>query len=81
MVNVYSASNMMSPLKMNYGYNPQSKGVALYRFADTEIVGSGSPQAGFSQSFVQAIYGDGPYSLLCPNETTEFVGRRFDALA
>lgn len=80
MVNVYSASNMTSPLAMNYGSMHHAKGVALYRF-DPAQMQTATRQERASNDFAYAIYGDGPYSLLCPNETTEFVGQRFDALA
>ena len=80
MVNIYSASNMTSPLSMNYGNRHQTKGVALYRFAPSMSQFS-AQQERTSNDFAYAIYGNGPYSLLCPNETTEFVGQYFDALA
>lgn len=79
MVDVYSAQNITLSTGMNF--TGKSRGVSLRRFNGTEVITSGSAQQGFSTDFAQAVYGDGPYSLTCPNRTTEFLGQNIDALA
>ena len=70
MVNVYSAEKINSPITANYSNAMKSQGVALHRFPETENVSSQSSQEGFSSQFAHAVYGDGPYSLTCPNRIT-----------
>ena len=77
MVNVYSAEKINSPVA-NYSNAMKSQGVALHRFPETENVSS---QEGFSNQFAHAVYGDGPYSLTCPNRTTDILGQNCDYLA
>ena len=81
MVNFYTAEKMIYPLAMNYSNTGKSQGVALYRFANPENVNPTSTQDGFSQNFAHAVYGDGPYSLSCPNRTSDILGQNLDALA
>ena len=80
MVNVYSAEKINSPVA-NYSNAMKSQVVALPRFPETENVSSQSSQEGFSNQFAHAVYGDGPYSLTCPNRTTDILGQNCDYLA
>lgn len=81
MVNVYSAEKINSQITANYGNPMKSQGVALHRFPEPENVSSPSSQEGFSNQFAHAVYGDGPYSLTCPNRTTDILGQNCDYLA
>lgn len=84
MVNIYSTSNSSLPIGkvMDYNNTNPSRNVALYRVA-AERFPQTAPIVEQNQqnSFAQAIYGDGPYSLLCPNATTEFLAQNIDLLA
>lgn len=85
MVNIYSASNTSLPIGkvMDYNNTNPSRRVALYRVAP-ERFSQPAPIEQYNQqpnSFARAIYGDGPYSLLCPNSTTEILAQNIDLLA
>lgn len=84
MVNIYSTSNTSLPIGkvMDYNNTNPSSNVALYRVA-AEGFSQTAPIVEHTQqnSFAQAIYGDGPYSLLCPNATSEFLAQNIDLLA
>lgn len=81
MVDVYSAEKVTSPITTNYANAGKSQGVALHRFANPENVTLQTSQEGFSNQFSHAVYGDGPYSLTCPNRTTDILGQNCDYLA
>lgn len=85
MVYVYSGSNTTSPIGkvMDYNNTNPSCSVGIYRLLSSNKMSyiSNTEQADFSSNFANAIYGDGPYSLNHPNMSTEYVARRFDALA
>ncbi len=85
MVYVYSGSNTTSPIGkvMDYNNTNPSRSVGIYRLLSSEPTTfvSNSYQSDFSSNFADAIYGDGPYSLLHPNSTTESVAMRLDTLA
>lgn len=83
---IYSGSNTTSPIGkvMDYNNTNPSRGVTVYRMLSTNHlvldVNHGG-KTGFSRSFADAIYGDGPYSLLHPNATTEYSANNIDTLA
>lgn len=81
MTNIYSTRP--TNLGANYPNANSSGSIALYKIlgSKSEITTSGSTQAGFSDNFAQAIYANGPYSLLTPNNTTEQVAQNIDFLA
>lgn len=85
MVYVYSGSNTTSPIGkvMDYNNTNPSRSVEIYRLLSSNKMSfiSNSEQTDFSSSFANAIYGDGPYSLIHPNMSTEHVAKRFDAFA
>lgn len=83
---IYLGSNTTSPIGkvMDYNNTNPSKGVTVYRILSTNHLVSNvshSDKTGFSGSFADAIYGDGPYSLLHPNATTEYSANNIDTLA
>lgn len=81
MTNIYSTKP--TDFTMNYGNGNSLRGIALSKIlgSRSEINASGSAQAGFSDNFAQAIYANGPYNLLTPNNTTEQVAQNIDFLA
>lgn len=83
---IYSGSNTTSPIGkvMDYNNTNPSRGVAIYRLLGSENTVSTSRYSvnrDFSNEFSNAIYGDGPYSLLHPNSTTEMVANNIDTIA
>ena len=83
MVHIYTGSNTTIPVGMVMDYNNTnpSQGIALYRSL-RPASGYFIPQFNYSNNlFAQAIYGNGPYSLLHPNNTTSLVAQNQDYLA
>lgn len=83
---IYSGSNTTMPIGkvMDYNNTNPSKGVALYRILTTDYephLPVSQASSGHSTSFANAIYGGGPYSLLHPNSTTEYLAQNIDTLA
>lgn len=85
MVQVYSAANVNAPIgKISDCNNTSlSANVALYRILnpDNNLFLPSFGSTAFNNDFAQAIYGDGPYTLLHPNSTTEFRAQNVDILA
>lgn len=86
MVYVYSGSNTSSPIGkvMDYNNTNPSRSVGIYRMLSAGPVTSfvsNNGQTDFSSDFAGAIYGNGPYSLLHPNSTTQEVANHIDTLA
>lgn len=84
MVNIYSTSGTTLPIGKVLDYNNTNPAhrVALYRVASEHFPQSTPVSAKNQQtSFAKAIYGDGPYSLLYPNATTELLAQNIDLLA
>ena len=86
MAYIYSASNSMAPVGkvMDYNNTNPSQGVAVYRLlSDSNNLLSVQPRtySYSANSFAEAIYSSGPYSLLHPNSTTEFCANNVDYLA
>ncbi|MBQ8460479.1 hypothetical protein IJ541_10315 [bacterium] len=83
MVHIYTGSNTTVPVGMVMDYNNTnpSRGILLYRSLRPDF-SNFSPQFNYSNnSFAQAIYRNGPYSLLHPNNTTSLVAQNQDYLA
>ncbi len=80
---IYSGSNTTAPIGkiMDYNNTNPSKGVALYRLLSPNPLTVNASSYTQPGSFSQAIYGDGPYSLLHPNSTTASVANNIDLLA
>jgi len=80
---IYSGSNTTTPIGkvMDYNNTNPSKGVALYRVLQTNYEPVSSQRNSNPTTFAGAIYGEGPYSLLHPNSTTEYVAQNIDTLA
>lgn len=83
---VYSGSNTTSPIGkvMDYNNTNPSKSVAVYRMLGSDIsvsTGRQNVNNDFSNEFSNAIYGNGPYSLLHPNLTTDMVANNIDTIA
>lgn len=78
---IYSGSNTTLPIGRVEDYNNTnpSRGVAIYRTLQT----SGTPMSfsPHSTQFAQTIYGDGPYSLLRPNSTSDVLAQNIDLMA
>ncbi len=86
MVQIYSTSNTNVPIAgiADYNNTSPSRQVALYRILNAgmnPLSINTVPTEHYVDSFAHAIYGDGPYSLLHPNSTTEFCARNVDVLA
>ncbi len=81
---IYSGSNTTAPIGKVTDYNNTnpSKAVALYRLhSPNPLTVNASGYNTQSTGFAQAIYGDGSYSLLHPNSTTDYVANNIDVLA
>lgn len=84
MVKIYTGSNTTMPIGRIQDFNNTnpSKGVAAYR-----NLTAFNPQSFTSyhthqkSSFASAIYGNGPYSLSCPNVTSEILAKNIDFIA
>lgn len=84
MVNVYTGSNTTLPIGMIQDYNNTnpSRAVNLYRtLATSPNPSSFHAEKSHALNFAQAIYGDGPYSLLRPNNTTDVKAVNIDYVA
>ncbi len=81
---INTSSNTTMPIGSIQDYNNTnpSKGVAAYR-----VLTAANPntftsfQAKQKSGFASAIYGNGPYSLLRPNSTSEVLARNIDLMA
>ncbi len=84
MVNVYTGSNTTIPIGMIQDYNNTnpSRAVNLYRtLATSPNPSSFHAEKTHASDFAQAIYGDGPYSLLFPNNKSEVRALNVDYIA
>lgn len=84
MVYVYSGSNSTAPIGkvMDYNNTDPSRGIKLYRLMSAASNPLTVQASNYNTSdFAQAIYGDGPYSLLRPNAISEHLANNIDLLA
>lgn len=79
MVDLYTSVNLPPNVGLESG-SSHSSGVGKLKALTHEDFGT-SPSKEYTQSFAGAFYGDGPYSLEHPNNTTEFVAQNVDYLA
>lgn len=81
MTNIYTGSNTTSAVGMDYNTNP-SRAANLYRtLATSPNPSSFRAEKNENFDFANAIYGQGPYNLLRPNNTTETTAARLDFIA
>lgn len=74
-------TNLHLPLSIGSDNNPRlARGVEKRKTISPENIASGITNKN-SATFTNAFYGDGPYSLEHPNNTTEFVAQCVDYLA
>lgn len=82
---IYSGSNTTSPIGkvMDYNNTNPSSSVAIYRtLASAHNPLTFTPvDSGSQTNFARAIYGEGPYSLLHPNYTNDYLANNIDMLA
>lgn len=81
---IYSGSNTTLPIGRVEDYNNTnpSRGVAIYRTLQTSGTPmSFPPEVKHNTQFAQTIYGDGPYSLLRPNSTSNVLAQNIDLMA
>lgn len=83
MVNIYTGSNTTIPIGMVQDYNNTnaSAAVKMYRTLATSPNPSTFHAEKMHTDFAQAIYGNGPYNLLRPNNTTETRALNIDYVA
>lgn len=81
---IHTGSNTTMPIGSIQDYNNTnpSKGVAAYRITTaSNLHTSTSFQPSQKSGFASMIYGDGPYSLLRPNSTSEILAKNLDLMA
>lgn len=84
MVKIYTGSNSTMSVGRIQDFNNTnpSKGVAAYRNLNSSNPKSFTPYDMTQKvDFATAIYGNGPYSLSCPNVTSETLAKSFDVIA
>ena len=81
MVNINTGSNINTPIGMDYNNTNPSAAVKIYRTLTTSPNPSSFYAENHHSDFARAIYGNGPYSLVCPNNTTDTRAVNIDLLA
>lgn len=83
MVEFYSKSNMTLPIGMNYNNSDTGiSAVKTYRaIATSSNPMTYMPEETHTTDFAQAIYGNGPYSLLRPNSASDVLCLNLDLIA
>lgn len=81
MVQIYSASKSGIPIGRVEDYNNTNPSRAIRAFRETSYspAMTASPQKYLN--FASAIYGEGPYSLLRPNQTSDILAKNIDVMA
>lgn len=82
MAQIYTTSNSGIPVGRVADYNNTNPSRAITRFR--EISTSPNPMTISSEKhsdFASAIYGNGPYSLVCPNQTSDILAQNLDFIA
>ena len=82
MVNFYAGTNMTPPIGIGTNDTNSLRAINMYRTLRTSPNPSSfHAEKTHASNFAQAIYGDGPYSLMCPNNTTETKAVNLDYIA
>lgn len=83
MVKIYTGSNTTAPIGRIEDYNNTnpSRGIAIYRTLSTNQTKYQLTQESHKTEFAQLIYGNGPYNLVHPNNTTSQKAKTIDVLA
>lgn len=82
MVQIYSTSNSGIPIGRVADYNNTDSSRTITKFR--ELTPSQNPLSislKKQPNFASAIYGNGPYSLLHPNQTSEILAQNIDFIA
>ncbi len=84
MVQVYTSSNTTMPIGRVEDFNNTnpSKVMTRYRILTGQTVGGSivTGKTSHHTDFSRAIYGDGPYSLLRPNSTSDTLAQHIDLM-
>lgn len=83
MLNITTSSNTTLPVGMiqNYNNTDASLAVKTYRIETSSNPMTFQAEPTPQNSFAQAIYGDGPYSLNRPNSTSDVLCQNIDYIA
>ena len=83
MVQFYTGTNTTAPIGMVNDYNNTnpSRAISMYRTLATSPNPSSYHAEKTTTDFAQAVYGDGPYNLLRPNNTTAETAVNIDFVA
>ncbi len=83
MIHVYTGSNTTAPIDRIEDYNNTnpSSGIAVYRTLSYNQTQYLPTQESHQTEFAQLVYGNGPYNLQHPNNTTSQKAQNIDVLA